>query len=632
MRLRWQDELAVNVRDLLTSRGLIVNDRTRLRNVANGCVALATTAIAHPSDHKSFYSTMANDNWLGRHGWLLLVTTLAVIYLTWRLSAGLQYDADDGGGDEKPVEVLALFANPMLPEQAPGRGLRPLAFGQDLKMLMHALPHSELEVEPAATLLNAHQALIRSQPRYLLFSGHTIMGALAFETPEGRLDTHAAPEYFVSLLADLAHSSHSSSRARALVLRDEASGAAVPEASSPDTLCGAAVPEVSSPDTLSLDQRLEASSRDEASSRREEASSRMMPGRRSGRLQEESYLPTEQSAIGRRDALSDHLESLRTTAAQRIQSYARGFGVRKSIPGGHIRRFSEARRRGEHTDLDAKRIVEQLRGRRAGVLPSLRSRSEALSRLGCVVLNGCDTVDIGRAVLDTLPGVAVVCWETVAEDSAARAFAMGFYGAIAEGLQRRRLQRLRLQGDALRAPIHIVRRGLAQVLPASWARLAGDDGDGANGLELQCTLAAFDAGCHAFLSAGFKFGDPAAYLHPPSHPHNRRPNFLNCEGCTPPVHGSVVLMYTNGGKCIERRGSDVKSPLQTKRRSLANFAMSLADGFLADRQVKQGRKNSKSLTSTHSICPPAAGPDSVLSRGQWGPERVTRATARHSLR
>lgn len=65
------------------------------------------------------------------------------------------------------------------------------------------------------------------------------------------------------------------------------------------------------------------------------------------------------------------------TAAQRIQSYARGFSVRKSIPGGHIRMHlskcsPEASVRGVHADRDARRIVAHLRERRDGVIPSLR--------------------------------------------------------------------------------------------------------------------------------------------------------------------------------------------------------------------------------------------------------------------
>ena len=93
--------------------------------------------------------------------------------------------------EEHSVELLALFANPALPREAEGFGFRPLQFGQDLRLLMNALPSGEVEVEPAATLLNAQQALLRSNPRCVLFSGHTILGTLAFETPEGRARTSA---------------------------------------------------------------------------------------------------------------------------------------------------------------------------------------------------------------------------------------------------------------------------------------------------------------------------------------------------------------------------------------------------------------------------------------------------------
>ena len=104
---------------------------------------------------------------------------------------------------KKPIEVLALFSNPVLPPRAAEFGLRPLAFGQDLKLLMHALPATEIDIEPAATLAIAREALIRGMPRILLFSGHTITGALAFETPEGRIDLHADRSYFVTLMHSL---------------------------------------------------------------------------------------------------------------------------------------------------------------------------------------------------------------------------------------------------------------------------------------------------------------------------------------------------------------------------------------------------------------------------------------------
>ncbi len=611
MGLFWaphHNSLLRSVRKSLRSNGLFVHDPENLDAVSRGCVDLAEATLAATNPAAASESTaswLLHELWRATQ-WLLLGL---LAYVLWHrfltASRASAPDDPDEAATRKPVEVLALFSNPTLPEQAASFGLRPLAFGQDLKVLMHALPHDELEVEPAATLLNANQALIRSQPRYLLFSGHTIMGALAFETPEGRLDTHAAPDYFVGLLAELARAA-----AKSAVLSKGPMGARrhPGRRRSGGGGFGFGVPSAS----LSLDARLSSQQSSSDTLTSPSDSSRARAGgfglsKRSS-LSEPSSLRQEASEWdpagtngggggASAHGLSEHLEAMRIAAAQRIQSFARGFGVRKGIPGGHLRKHlsrvsPEASRRGEHADRDARRIVEMLRERRAGVLPSLRPRSCALSRLGCVVLNGCDTIAIGRAVLRTLPSVAVVCWETVAEDSAARAFAVGFYGAIAEGLQRRRLEHNRRW--TLHAPRHLLmaaaRRlatagadALKLLLPSSWAcRLRAATAtckmrEDAGPLDLRHTLDAFDAGCHSFLSAGFKFGDPLAYLHPPGHPHTLRPNFVDCEGCTPPVHGSVVLLYTDeGGATVERRGADLKSPLQAKRRSLAEFALRLA--------------------------------------------------------
>lgn len=137
----------------------------------------------------------------------------------------------------------------------------------------------------------------------------------------------------------------------------------------------------------------------------------------------------------------------------------------------------------------------------------------ALSRLACIVLNSCDTLRIGKALVRALPpGVALVCWSTLTEDSAARAFIVGFYQYLAAAVER------------------------PSVLP--WA-VCGPPRDG-----LELVHAAFAAGCDSFSRGGFRFGDPAEYLHPPDHPHWRAPQFSQCTNCAPPVQGKVVLLYT----------------------------------------------------------------------------------------
>ena len=126
------------------------------------CLAAAAAAAAEATAPRDVLQTIA---------YILPMTALIIVLYLW----GASTDEEDDGGEKKPAELLALFSNPALPREAARFGLRPLAFGQDLKLLLHALPSSEIDVEPAATLLSAQQALVRSSPRFLLFSGHTIL-------------------------------------------------------------------------------------------------------------------------------------------------------------------------------------------------------------------------------------------------------------------------------------------------------------------------------------------------------------------------------------------------------------------------------------------------------------------------
>ena len=51
-------------------------------------------------------------------------------------------------------------------------------------------------------------------------------------------------------------------------------------------------------------------------------------------------------------------------------------------------------------------------------------------RLQCVCLNGCETAELGYQIVSELPWLKVICWPTITEDAAARAFAQGFYDAV----------------------------------------------------------------------------------------------------------------------------------------------------------------------------------------------------------
>ena len=136
------------------------------------------------------------------------------------------------------------------------------------------------------------------------------------------------------------------------------------------------------------------------------------------------------------------------------------------------------------------------------------------TNLRCCFLNGCNTAELGGQIVAKLPHLKVICWASVAEDAAARFFALGFYDAVGAFLS--------------------------------------------SGEELQVEVA-FWAGLERFAFNGFLLGDPAEYLHPPAHPHTFRPVFSPpCPGCTPPVHGIVQLLRNNGGR-VERMALETQN-------------------------------------------------------------------------
>jgi hypothetical protein len=136
-------------------------------------------------------------------------------------------------------------------------------------------------------------------------------------------------------------------------------------------------------------------------------------------------------------------------------------------------------------------------------------------RLRCVFLNGCCTAELAHTIVSRLPHLLVICWASLAEDTAARAFAQGFHDAVGVSTE---------MGEELDA---------TAIEHAYWA------------------------GLERMQSEGFALGDPALYLHAPSHPHNATPDFHGCEGCCPPVHGLVVLLkWAEGGAKILSAASE----------------------------------------------------------------------------
>ena len=109
-------------------------------------------------------------------------------------------------------------------------------------------------------------------------------------------------------------------------------------------------------------------------------------------------------------------------------------------------------------------------------------------RLQCCFLNGCLTGELAATIVSQLPHLKAICWSSVAEDAAARSFALGFYDAIGAFLS---------SGEEIATSVEL----------------------------------AFWAGLEHFFADGFRLGDPARYLHPPDHPHVQRPQF------SPPCQG-----------------------------------------------------------------------------------------------
>jgi len=131
------------------------------------------------------------------------------------------------------------------------------------------------------------------------------------------------------------------------------------------------------------------------------------------------------------------------------------------------------------------------------VIAALEVEEGTQSKLRCIVLNGCDTISLAKSIIARFPTLQVVCWQGLADDAAARAFMSGFYDSV---------------GADLFADVVV-------------------DID-----------AAFEQGLDAFKEAGFMLGDPTLYLHEDGHPHVADPQFGECEGCSPPVHGQPALV------------------------------------------------------------------------------------------
>eukprot|EP00966_Prymnesium_polylepis_P156310 3611199-Prymnesium_polylepis.1 len=108
----------------------------------------------------------------------------------------------------KYTQILALFANPSLTREQRKKGVRlpQLKLGQEMKVLLRAVPPVYLAIYPAATIKEAGTAVQIHRPNVVMFSGHTHRGGLAFETSEGTIElseTVTQAKNFVRMLREV---------------------------------------------------------------------------------------------------------------------------------------------------------------------------------------------------------------------------------------------------------------------------------------------------------------------------------------------------------------------------------------------------------------------------------------------
>lgn len=307
-------------------------------------------------------------------------------------------------------------------------------------------------IEPAATLADAQEALFKYQPRVLIFSGHTVMGSLAFEDSSGRVAVRASAELITKMLFG---GDECKLQACKQALGREESTELVGE----ERVGSSASVEASRSDNSRADHSKSAG---EDSTSLRKLVSYMQGALNRGSLNRERSHGAANSAAEIRRAemrLSIKIRSLKRPGPLKIRSNASPF-----------RKFSGERR----IQLD-----EMLRG-------------TALFRLECIVLNGCKTESIGSHLLKAAPHLKIVCWSTLSEDNAARAFSVGFYAAMNRMILKEK------NATTCQLP-----------LSHSWWATPSK-------LVIE---AAFRAGCASFIKDGFVFGDPEECITPPPSAH-----------------------------------------------------------------------------------------------------------------
>ena len=554
-----------------------------LDGVAIAAGAVTLRVVASPAvtpSSPAFVAPLA----IGLGFLLLVLLSLLSLFAGWRLHLwcapqegplGVQRSRSRQA-DEETKSVLALFCNPQVTRvMATQHGIRPLALGQEIKHLLRALPIETVAIEPAATLIDAQEALRRHQPRVLTFSGHSMGSNLVFEDARGRIDTSVDGQHFAKMIFGQLSQPSPSTPASAPLLAARASiwwqSRSLPKGRQPGELAG--FKPLMDPAAHVRHMEHEHALKDKHGvvlrlGSREEAIGHL---KRMARPARSSNLPHLRKRTLSKDLTSGEVSP---TSVPRIKTPVDDMQLELTSRSSEWRQLASwGGFRRAHKSADAHSVLSPPpTHRRIPSIPSLNkptspllssdlkspcTRADAasavrpqvppkslrvLQRLEVVVLCGCDTEPIARQLLDAAQqesvggGLEILCWASVVEDSAARAFSMGVYASI-----------------AARARIGISAAATSQ--PASsrracmrWRRKREE-----SAVALPMGETAFWAGCKTFAENGFRFGNPKDFLHRPGHPHMSKPEFISCPGCTPPVHGMPLLLRITGGALHEKR-------------------------------------------------------------------------------
>ena len=104
------------------------------------------------------------------------------------------------------IELLAIFSNPSLRHSSADLGQHltkaggQLSLGRELKSLLRSVPSPYVFVEPAATLEDVRTAMQEHNPQIAVFSGHSLVGSLVLELPDGSVDLPSEGDFIGALV------------------------------------------------------------------------------------------------------------------------------------------------------------------------------------------------------------------------------------------------------------------------------------------------------------------------------------------------------------------------------------------------------------------------------------------------